>query len=84
MKTRVIVESPFDGNSRGKSENLKFAKACMKDSLERGEAPVMFHKLYPQAAGGPLPETAKGRQRGLDASQQWFGAAEKLVVYDDL
>lgn len=84
MDTRIIIESPFDGNERSRSENLKFARACMADSLERGEAPVVFHKLYPRAAGGPLPETAEGRQRGMDAAQNWFDVAEKLVVYSDL
>ena len=42
---RVIVESPYAGNVEG---NIEYARACVRDSLARGEAPIASHLLYTQ------------------------------------
>lgn len=87
MTTRVIIETPFQGASESEMQrNLQFARRCMQDSLNRGEAPVMFHMLYPQRAGGPLNDNKpEQRQRGKDAAKNWYRrGAEKVVIYDDL
>lgn len=41
----VIVESPFAGDVE---ENIKYARAAVRDCLMRGEAPIASHLLYTQ------------------------------------
>lgn len=45
----VIIESPFAGDVE---KNTRYARACVRDSLLRGEAPIASHLLYTQ--GGIL------------------------------
>jgi hypothetical protein len=45
LKPFVIIESPYAGDVE---RNLKYAKRCLKDSLDRGEAPFASHLLYTQ------------------------------------
>lgn len=46
MSTKlVIIESPYAGDVE---QNLVYARACLRDSLERGEAPIASHLLYTQ------------------------------------
>ena len=40
---RVILESPYAGNVE---ENVAYARAAVRDSLLRGEAPIASHLLY--------------------------------------
>lgn len=42
---RVILESPFAGHVES---NIEYARACIRDSLLRGEAPLASHLLYTQ------------------------------------
>lgn len=42
-KPIVIIESPYAGDIE---RNVKYACACMADSLARGEAPYASHLLY--------------------------------------
>jgi len=85
MDTLVIIETPFRGDNEEERENHKrFARACMADSLGRGEAPILFHMLYPESVGGVLEDSsADQRQRGMDAAFQWYSRAELLAVYED-
>jgi len=40
---KVIIESPYAGNIE---QNIKYRlRACLKDSLTRGEAPLASHLL---------------------------------------
>lgn len=41
----VIIESPYAGDI---DENTKYARKCMADCLQRGEAPYASHLLYTQ------------------------------------
>ena len=41
----VMIESPFAGEV---DTNIKFARACMRDSLFRGESPFAMHLLSTQ------------------------------------
>jgi hypothetical protein len=42
---RCVVESPFAGDIVG---NLAYARACLRDCLMRGEAPIASHLLFTQ------------------------------------
>jgi hypothetical protein len=60
---RVILESPFAGDVE---RNVRYARACVRDSLLRGEAPIASHLLYTQP--GVLNDDIEAeRQHGIDA-----------------
>lgn len=76
----VIIESPYAGNVE---ENTAYARACVRDSLLRGEAPIASHLLYTQP--GILDDNVSiERQHGIDAGLAWRKVAEASVVYGDL
>lgn len=63
--------------------NLNYARAAMKDCLQRGEAPYASHLLYTQ--DGVLDDTVPAeREWGIQAGFAWRQVAEKTVVYTDL
>lgn len=77
---RVIIESPFAGDTE---TNIRYARACVRDSLDRGEAPYASHLLYTQP--GVLDDTNPDeREWGINAGFQWRAAAHYTVVYTDL
>ena len=80
----VILESPFAAPTAEKAqENIDYARACLKDSLLRGEAPMASHLLYTQP--GVLDDTvAADRRLGIEAGLSWGTLAERTVVYTDL
>lgn len=73
----VILESPYAGNVE---LNTRYARACMLDSLRRGEAPMVSHLLYTQV----LPDVGEDRKLGIEAGLAWGRVAQKTVVYEDL
>lgn len=75
----VIVESPFAGDV---DANVEYARACVRDSLSRGEAPIASHLLYTQPGilDDNLPHE---RAWGIDAGLAWRTVAEASVVYTD-
>lgn len=74
----VILESPYAGNVE---ENTSYAQKCMKDSLERGEAPMVSHLLYTQCLNDL---DANERQLGISAGLAFKAVINKTVVYSDL
>ena len=74
---RVIVESPFAGDVEA---NIRYARACLKDCLLRGEAPFASHLLYTQVLDDENPNE---RRRGLSAAFAWMAGADLVVVYED-
>jgi hypothetical protein len=76
---RVILESPYAGDI---DTNVAYARACLRDSLSRGEAPIASHLLYTQP-GVLRDEHPEERQWGIDAGLAWGAAAEATVVYID-
>ena len=76
----VIIESPFAGDV---DTNIKYARACMRDSLNRGEFPFAMHLLYTQDGilNDDIPEE---RNRGIEAGLAWGKHASKTVVYTNL
>ncbi len=77
---RVILESPYAGDIE---RNVRYARACLRDSLLRGEAPIASHLLYTQP-GVLQDEIPAERQHGIDAGLAWRSVAEATVVYTDL
>ena len=75
----VILESPYAGDVE---RNVAYARACVRDSLLRGEAPIASHLLYTQP--GILDDAVPlDRHRGIDASLGWYAVAHASVVYTD-
>lgn len=75
----VIIESPFSGNV---SRNLKYARLCLADCLERGEAPFASHLLYTQSTVLDDNNPAE-RMLGINAGFAWAKNAELTAVYED-
>lgn len=75
----VILESPYAGDVE---TNIEYARACVADSLKRGEAPIASHLLYtqPGITDDRIPEE---RALGIDAGLAWTRVAEASVVYCD-
>lgn len=86
----VIVETPFRPTGDTEEERrvdgekkIAYARACMRDCLQRGDAPMMSHLLYTQP--GVLDDTvAEERIKGIDAGLAWGRVADATVVYTDL
>lgn len=76
----VIIESPFAGDIE---KNIEYARACLRDSLLRGEAPFASHLLYTQP-GVLRDEVPEERVHGIAAGFEWRALAQKTVVYTDL
>lgn len=75
----VVIESPLSGDV---TRNVAYARACMRDSLHRGEAPYASHLLYAQE--GILDDTVTlERKQGMEAGFQWGTAADLVAVYQD-
>ena len=77
---RVIIESPYAGNIE---RNVKYARAAMRDSLNRGEAPFASHLIYMQP-GILDDDNHDERQQGIDAGIAWGHVAALVAVYQDL
>jgi hypothetical protein len=75
----VIIESPYAGDVEA---NTAYARAAMRDSLRRDEAPIASHLLYTQP--GILRDDVPGeRQLGIDAGLAWREVAELAAFYID-
>lgn len=64
---RVILESPYAGDVQ---RNVEYARACLRDCLERGEAPIASHLLYTQP-GVLRDEVPEEREWGIAAGLAW-------------
>jgi len=75
----VVIESPYAGDVE---RNLTYARACMKDSINRGEAPIASHLLYTQE--GLLDDTIPAqRELGCSMGLLWARQADLIVFYVD-
>lgn len=75
----VILESPYAGDIEA---NVEYARACVRDSLMRGEAPIASHLLYTQP-GILKDDDPVERQMGIDAGLAWRGVAQASIIYVD-
>jgi hypothetical protein len=78
--TPVILESPYAGTI---ALNLTYLRACMRDSLLRGEAPFASHGLYTQM-GVLRDEVPEEREHGIQAGFAWRALARFTVFYTNL
>ena len=76
---RGIVESPYAGEVE---VNIEYARACVRDCLLRGEAPIASHLLHTQEGilRDGVPEE---RALGIAAGLAWAQVADAMVVYTD-
>lgn len=84
MMRLVIVESPYKADSVTETRrNVRYARACLRDCLLRGEAPFASHLLYTQdgVLRDAIPEE---RDLGIAAGLAWGAGADATVVYQDL
>lgn len=78
----VIIESPYAGTPEEVKRNELYVRRCLRDSLERGEAPFASHALYTQP--GVLNDfDLRQRRIGIKAGFQWADKAELTAVYND-
>jgi hypothetical protein len=75
----VVIESPYAGDV---AANVDYARAAIRDSLSKGEAPIASHLLYTQP-GVLRDEVEIERQWGIDAGLAWIKVADATVVYTD-
>jgi hypothetical protein len=82
---RVVIESPYSkkGGTGDVAKNETYARACVRDSLLRGEAPIASHLLHTQP-GILNDEVPEERTRGIFAGHAWIKVADLVVVYEDL
>lgn len=77
----VVIESPYRGvNSIETMSNIDYAEAALKDSLDRGESPMVSHLLYTDVLDDSDEEE---RLKGMEAGWQFYRVASKCVVYAD-
>lgn len=76
----AVIESPYAGDI---NKNVAYARACIADSLRRGEAPFASHLLYTQR--GVLDDSIPSeREMGMSAGWAFYHAASVVAVYTDL
>jgi hypothetical protein len=75
----VVIESPFAGKVQ---ENILYARACVKDSLLRGESPIASHLLHTQP-GILDDQSPKEREHGIEAGLAWTAVCDLVAVYTD-
>ena len=77
MMKLTIIESPYAGDTFA---NTEYARVCLLNSLNRGEAPMASHLLYTQV----LDDTNHAdRDRGISAGHERLRRADLVAVYVD-
>lgn len=89
----VAIESPFKPSAddikkfSGRfseaellRQNLVYARLCLKNSLDRGEAPFVSHLLYTQVWN----ETPELRDAGIRAGLEVYTRVDGVALYVDL
>lgn len=84
VPTLVLLETPYAAPTvELLARNLAYARAAMRDSLLRGEAPFASHLLYAQV--GVLEDSVPAeRELGMCAGWAWGQQAARVVCYVDL
>ena len=79
----VVIESPYAGTPEEVQRNLRYLRACMKDCLDRGEAPFASHGLYTQP--GVLDDLVPAeRDKGILAGFYVSRRLDARAFYMDL
>jgi len=76
---RVIIESPC---TREWERNRNYANRALRDSINRGEAPIASHVLL--AFSGALDDAdPEQRAAGMAAGFAWIESSDLVAVYAD-
>jgi hypothetical protein len=88
MIYRVVIETPFAAKAADGAplkgtdkEKFNYLRACILDSLSRGEAPFASHGFYTLFLDDASP---RERAVGIQAGLAWGMVAVKRVFYVDL
>lgn len=79
IRALTIMESPFAGDVE---RNVRYAKLCIRDCLQRGEAPIASHLLFTQP-GILDDQNPDERALGIMAGLSWYRVAERAAFYTD-
>lgn len=80
---RVILESPYGSDDDAVvAENVRYARACLRDCVLRGDSPIASHLLFTQP-GVLKDRDPEERKLGIEAGLAWGPVAEATVVYTD-
>lgn len=74
----VVIESPYAGDVR---RNRAYLRACLRDSLNRGEFPYASHRMFTDVLNDDRPDE---RAPGIRAGLEWGRKADATAVYADL
>lgn len=77
MRRLVLIESPYAGDVEA---NVAYALRCVKDCIDRGEAPIAGHLMYTSVLDDTDPEQ---RALGIECHLAFHQAKIKTVVYVD-
>lgn len=78
----ALVLTPFMSEDPAKKDLLyRYAKRAVKDSLNRGEAPLASHIFYYEFFNNNLIQTE--RDMGFISQVSWIQNADLIVVYID-
>jgi len=78
---RVMIESPFKATTKkDKITYYDYLRDCVKDSLDRGEAPFASHGFYTLFLNDDVPEE---RRQGMTAGNKWAAKADLIAFYLD-
>jgi len=77
VKRQVLLESPYAGDV---DANVEYARLALKNSIDRGEAPLASHLLYTQVLDDKDP---KQRTTGIDCGKAWLIGCDAVVFYCD-
>lgn len=75
----VVLESPYVGDVEA---NVEYARACVRDCVMRGDAPIASHLLFTQP-GILRDDVSDERALGIDAGHAWIARADAVVTYTD-
>jgi len=77
----VCIESPFAGATpSAHAQNILYLRACLRDSLKRGESPYASHRMLTDALDDTDPVE---RDLGIRAGFAWAERAGVRVFYLD-
>lgn len=79
MTRLVIIESPYAGNV---TDNERYARAALRDSILRGECPIASHLLLTQP-GILRDDVPAEREQGIEAGLAWYRVADLCALYID-
>lgn len=77
----VMIETPLMARGERTMEmNLQYARICMLDSIQKGEAPFAMHLLYTQVLDDRI---ADQRKQGMECGLAWLLRADSVILYCD-